>query len=82
MSSNNKAPTYTATSKHPIRFEKLRPGSYFQIVAEPSRGIRKANDDRVYLKSTHGFFSIHPSTGAGVVLFPQDLVLPMRKVRD
>ncbi len=76
----NSVPTYIPTSKHPIRFDRLRPGSYYQIVAEPSRGIRRSKDSRVYWKSTGGFFSVHPVTGAGVVLYPQDLVLPMKLV--
>lgn len=78
--SKNSVPTYVPTSKHPIRYERLRPGSYFRIEAEPSRGIRKSRDARIYWRSTNGFFSTHPVTGVGVVLMPQDLVFPMKKV--
>ena len=80
--SNNKVPTYIPNSKFPIRFERLHPGSYFQIVAEPSRGIRKSKDARVYWKSTGGFFAVHPVTGVGVVLMPKDLVQPMKKINE
>ena len=79
MSKNN-VPTYIPNSKFPIRFDRLRGGSYFQIVAEPSRGIRRSKDARIYWKSDSGFFAVHPVTGAGVVLMPQDQVMPMKKI--
>ena len=74
------SPTFVPTAKRPMRYENLRPGSYFTIAAEPSRGIRRIVDCRVYWRSTGGLFSVHPSTGAGVVLYPSDLVMPLRKV--
>jgi hypothetical protein len=72
---------YIPTSKEgkPIRFENLRPGSYYQIFAEPSRGIRASNDQRFYRKDFNGFFSINLATGDGVVLMPNDLVVPFRR---
>lgn len=71
---------YVPTAKRPMRYENIRPGSYFQIVAEPSRGIRRSNDERVYWRSTGGFFSVHVDTGDGCVLHPQDIVMPLRQV--
>lgn len=68
--------------QRPLRFENLHPGSYFRIVAEPSRDIRRSNDMRVYRKAQDGFYSEHPVTKAGCILHPQDLVMPMRPVRD
>jgi hypothetical protein len=72
---------YIPTSKDskPIRFENLRPGSYYRIFAEPSRGIRTSNDQRFYRKDFNGFFSINLATGEGVVLMPNDLVVPFRR---
>lgn len=75
------APRYEFSTKGPIRYENLRPGSFFSIFAEPSRRIRKSNDVRVYQRAYDGFYSTHPATGAGVVLFPQDLVRPMKKAK-
>lgn len=76
--------TYVPAHKdaRPIRYENLRPGSYFTIFAEPSRRIRRSTDKRVYwrVEEKAGFFSMHPVTGQGVVLMPNDLVVPMRKV--
>lgn len=63
----------------PMRFENLRPGSYFMIEAEPSRGIRKSSDQRMYRKSFDGFYSTQVSNGAGVVLMPFDIVTPFRR---
>ena len=73
---------YIPTSENPIRFENLRPGSYFQIFAEPSRGIRTSNDQRFYKKDYHGFFSINITSGEGCILMPNDLVRPFRRVNS
>jgi hypothetical protein len=82
MSNQNKVTThYQPTAKRPLRFENLHPGSYFRIVAEPSRGIRKSNDMRIYRKAVNGFYAEHPVTKAGCILMPQDQVMPMRLVR-
>lgn len=72
--------TFVVNSKGPITFERLRPGSYFRIASEPSRGIARSKDMRVFWKSTSGFFATHPVTGIGVVLMPEDRVMPMRRV--
>jgi len=74
MNSTNQR--FIPNSRNPIRFENLRPGSFFQIVAEPSRVIRKSNDARIYQKSLNGFYSEQATTQAGCVLMPQDIVSP------
>ncbi len=66
---------------HPIRFEKLRPGSYFRIMAEPSRNIRQSNDNRIYQKHHNAFCAQHVSSSLGIVLMPNDLVIPYRQSR-
>ena len=58
----------------PMRFENLFPGSLFTIVAEPSRGVFKSKDKRTYRKARDGFYATEVSTGAGAVLYPQDIV--------
>lgn len=79
--SENITSKYVPTSRKPIQFKDLRPGSYFAIVSEPSRKIRHSNDTRIYRRATDGFYSYHPVTGVGCVLFPYDTVMPMRKVK-
>lgn len=74
------APSYRNSAKRPIRFDHLHGGSTFKIVSEPSRGIKEANDNRIYRKDRDGFFAVDTATGAGAVLFPYDLVMPV--VRD
>lgn len=71
--------TFVANSARPLRRENLRPGSYFTIFAEPSRGIRKSSDQRVYRAATDGFYALNVETGDACILYPNDLVLPMRK---
>lgn len=70
---------FVANSERPLRRENLRPGSYFTIFAEPSRGIRRSSDKRVYRAATDGFYALNLENGEGCVLYPNDLVLPMRK---
>lgn len=65
-----------------IRYEHLRPGSYFQIFAEPSRGIRTSNDSRIYQKAQEreGWYSFHVASPTSCILYPNDLVVPYRLV--
>lgn len=83
----NTAPTNTDTFVHstkgPIRFENLHPGSFFEIFAEPSRQIRRSNDKRVYRRARdhEGFYSVNIATKEAVILMPQDLVRPLRKAK-
>lgn len=63
----------------PMRFENIRPGSYFMIEAEPSRNIRKSQDQRMYRKAFDGFYATQVAGGAGCVLMPFDIVTPFRR---
>lgn len=74
---------YISTAKHgPIRYDTLRPGSFFRIVAEPSRKIKKSQDQRMYKKALDGFYStLADDETHGVVLMPGDLVEPFKLVR-
>lgn len=66
------------SSAHPIRFDRLHDGSYFRIVAEPSRNIRRSRDNRVYRKARDGFYStLHDDKSVGIVLMGEDLVMPL-----
>ena len=66
-------------SARSMRFGNVRPGSYFMIEAEPSRGMRKVNDQRMYRKAFNGFYSTNIATDEGVVLMPYDIVIPFRR---
>lgn len=81
MSQQNTSITYTPTARRPIPYKDLRPGSYFRIIAEPSRRIRRSQDMRIYQRAYNGFYSEHPVTKEGCILYPQDLVMPMRVLR-
>lgn len=70
-------------SKGPIRFENLRPGSTFRIVAEPSRKIFRSKDKRVYKRHEHYFYSTEVTNHEhSIVLFPQDLVMPVVREKN
>ena len=66
-------------SAKPMRFENIRPGSYFMIEAEPSRGVRKSNDQRMYRRAFNGFYATQVADGSGAVLMPFDIVVPFRR---
>lgn len=65
-----------------VRYEHLRPGSFFQIFAEPSRGIRTSSDKRIYQRALEadGWYSFHVASPTACVLMPNDLVVPYRLV--
>jgi hypothetical protein len=75
-------PSNSKNPNKPIRYEHLRPGSYFRIFAEPSRGIRTSNDQRIYQRAHdhEGFFSFHIASPTPCILMPNDLVVPYRMV--
>lgn len=73
------ASNYINAPTRPCRFEKLRPGSFFTIVAEPKRGIHRSRDTDVYQKALDGFYSERVKDGAGCVLWPSDVVQPMKR---
>ena len=69
--------TFRNSSAHPIRFDRLHPNSFFKIIAEPSRGLRRVHDARIYRKDRDGFFSVNVANNQGCVLHPEDLVMPL-----
>ena len=71
---------YVQTSKGPIRFDALRPGSFFRISSEYSRGIKHSDDQRMYRKAFDGFYSyLATDKNVGVVLFPGDTVIAFKQ---
>lgn len=76
-------PKFRDNSQKPVRFDKLYPGSLFRIVAEPSRGIDKSTDKRVYEKDLVGFFSIEiTNRDHAVILMPYDKVMPVVRLSN
>lgn len=69
--------TFRNSSAHPIRFDRLHPGSLFRIHAEPDRGIRRSNDISIYQKARDGFYAENLMSKQGAVLLPNDLVMPV-----
>lgn len=72
---------YINSSKFPLRFDRVHPGSLFTIHAEPSRRIRRATDERVYRKAQEheGFYAVSvDDKDVAVVLMPNDMVQPVR----
>lgn len=82
MNNNRDSSTkqYVPSSKYPLRFDRLHPGSHFYIVAEPSRGIRTSTDKRIYQKARdhEGFYAFHTTSPLACVLMPGDLVQPVK----
>lgn len=80
MNTNNQIRSLVPATRGPIRFENVFPGSFFKIVAEPSRGIRTSSDDRLYRKARdhEGFFATVTETGEAAVLMPYDIVQPLK----
>jgi len=70
----------TKTNKKlPIRFHKLALGSMFRIAAEPSRGIQRSDDRRVYQK-IHPVHSLDTADKERCIILDQDdLVFPLTK---
>lgn len=65
--------------KFPIRFARLFDGSRFRIVAEPSRGIRKSYDERVYVKVSDAWSHVEGDENQAIILYPEDVVLPLAR---
>ena len=65
--------------KMPIRFSKLNTGSMFRIAGEPSRGIERSDDTRVYQK-VHPVHSMDTSNKERHIILDQDdLVFPLTR---
>ncbi len=63
----------------PIRFAKLRVGSKYSIFAEPSRDIRKSNDQNVYIKKAESWSENIDNPDHCIILYPEDLVVPLSR---
>ena len=73
-----KVKTFARTSKAPMPFGNVHPGSLFTIHAERSRGLHFSRDLTVYAKARDGFYaydSENPDLAA--CLYPEDLVWPV-----
>lgn len=77
MTIHTASTSFRNSSKHPIRYDRLHPGSYFRIVAEPERGIYKSRDMSIYKKSKIGFYSESIHNQQAAILYPQALVQPL-----
>ena len=77
---SSKITTYAKTSRSPIPYGALFPGSLFVIYAEKSRGQNYSKDNTVYQRSNNGFYSeTTDGTDRAIVLYPEDLVWPLKK---
>lgn len=74
---------YVNSSKYPIRFDRLHPGSLFKIHAERSRGMRFSRDQRVYRRAQNheGFYAYNIANNEPACLYPEDMVQPVKEVR-
>ncbi len=63
----------------PIRFARLFVGSKFRIFAEPSREIRKSNDETVYIKRAESYSEASDNPEKVCILYPEDLVVPLSR---
>ena len=75
---------YTSTSKFPLRFDRLHPGSLFRIHKEVSRGMRYSKDYTVYRRALdhEGFYAYDSQNTERVAcLMPEDEVIPLRVSR-
>jgi len=81
----SKTTKFIKTSKFPITFDRLHPGSTFIIHAERSRGFNFSRDYTVYRKATdaEGFYAYpaHDKTKAAC-LMPSDMVWPVKEQRS
>jgi hypothetical protein len=81
---NNNLSVYTRTSRAPLPFGALHPGSMFTIHAEKSRGLMYSRDYTVYRKAREeeGFYAYADADYDKVAcLYPEDLVWPIVKKR-
>lgn len=79
-----KTDLYTRTSRAPIPFGALHPGSLFTIHAERSRGLHFSRDLTVYKKAQEheGFYAFDALSPDKVAcLHHEDLVWPLAKKR-
>lgn len=65
----------------PIKFGRLFVGSEFKIFAEPTRNIRKSNDQTVYVKKAEAYSLAKNDESKVAILYPDDLVTPLSRGR-
>lgn len=82
MSTINANVQYANAANAPLRFADIFPGSVFRITAEPSRGLTRVRDGRLYRKARDGFYAENISSKEGCVLMPEDLCMPVRRVKQ
>lgn len=74
----SKTETFVRTTKAPIPFDALHPGSLYVIHAERSRGHKFSRDNSIYQKARDGYYSTsRGDPQKAIVLYPEDLVWPM-----
>ena len=82
MSTINSTVQYANAANAPMPFADIFPGSVFRIVGEPSRGLHRVRDGRLYRKARDGFYAENISSKEGCVLMPEDLCMPVRRVKQ
>lgn len=76
---------FARTTKFPLRFDRLHPGSLFVIHSEPSRNMPRSKDLTVYRRAydNEGFYAYDITNRDRVaVLMPHDMVNPVREERQ
>lgn len=71
----NSAGVFRHNSRGPISFEKLLPGSLFRIVQRRNGGLQFSA--KLYIKSDRGYYATPVDSQEGVVLYPEELVMPI-----
>ena len=79
---NNNANVSNTKRVFPIKFSRLRVGSKYQIFAEPSREIRKSNDQNVYVKQAESYSTDITDPERAIILYPEDLVIPLSRGKE
>lgn len=70
---------YVNSTRLPVKYGKLYPGSLFRIVAERKFAkTRRSNDRSIYRISEKGFYGTNVVTGEGIVLDFDDIVQPVK----
>lgn len=82
MTTINATTVYANAANAPMPFDSIFPGSVFRITAEPSRGLRFVRDGRLYRKARDGYYAEELGSNKGCVLMPEDLCMPMRRVKQ
>lgn len=76
---SNSANKYQNNTRFPLTFERLVPGSEFRMCNR--RGGELVLGTAIYRKSTRGYFAERIDNNDGAVLYPEELVMPVVKVK-